>query len=49
MDLLVIFQIATGIFAGLFTISEALSAVDSIKSNAVYQLINMFLKKLAGK
>lgn len=37
------------IFAVLFGISEALSAIPAIKANSVYQSIFAILKTLAGK
>ncbi len=37
------------IFAGLFTISEALASIPGIQSNSVFQAVSNAIKKLAGK
>jgi hypothetical protein len=49
MDALTLFQVATAVCGGLWTISEALAAIPSIKANSVFQAISRVLKSLAGK
>lgn len=47
-DIALYYQIATGIFGGLFVVSEALAKIPSIKANSVFQAIQNGLKFLSG-